>query len=177
MTTLPYPTPHDEEGRLAALAALAVFNTAPEDAFDIIVDLARHVFGVPIALVSLVGKDTQIFKAKVGLEVCSTSRNVSFCAHAIVQNEVLVIPDATRDPRFSSNALVTGAPYIRFYAGAPLIGPDGHGLGSLCIIDRKPRSLSDHDRTTLKKMSRMVVLRMQSRLVIETMRKIEAKAA
>ncbi len=94
---------------------------------------------MPIALVSLVGRDKQIFKARVGLDICETSRDVSFCAHAIVEREdVLVIPDARKDPRFASNPLVIGSPFIRFYAGAPLIGFAGQPLGTLCIIDRKP---------------------------------------
>ena len=177
MPNLSYPVPHDEAGRLEALASMAIFNTPPEEAFDIIVDLATHVFSVPTALVSLVGKDTQMFKARVGFDACSTSRNVSFCAHAIVQNDVFVIPDATRDPRFSSNPLVTGSPFIRFYAGAPLIGPGGHGLGTLCIIDRKPRAFSEHERLTLKKMARMVILRMQTRLAIEAIKTLSSEAA
>lgn len=98
-------------------------NAAPEAALDIIVDLAAHLFEVPIALVSLVGKDKQVLKTRVGIDVCETSRDVSCCAHAIVRwDEVLVVPDARRDRRFADNPLVTGDPYVRFYAGAPLIG-------------------------------------------------------
>ncbi|WAJ29438.1 GAF domain-containing protein [Antarcticirhabdus aurantiaca] len=164
-----YPVPHDEEARLSALAAMAVINTPPDRAFDIIVDLAAHLFEAPIALVSLVGRDKQIFKARVGLDVCETSRDVSFCAHAITRrDEVLVVSDARRDPRFATNPLVTGAPHIRFYAGAPLIGIGGQPVGTLCIIDRVPRpDLSEHERTTLQKLARMVVLRMMTRDVIE----------
>ncbi|WAJ31009.1 GAF domain-containing protein [Antarcticirhabdus aurantiaca] len=173
MSTCPsYPVPHDEEARLAALATMAVINTPPDRAFDIIVDLAAHLFEVPIALVSLVGRDRQVFKARVGLDVCETGRDVSFCAHAIVRrDEVLVVPDARRDPRFASNRLVTGDPHIRFYAGAPLIGLAGQPIGTLCIIDRVPRpDLSEHQRATLQKLARMVILRMMTREVIEANR-------
>lgn len=135
----------------------------------LIVDLAAHLFRVPIALVSIVGRDYQIFKARIGLDVCETGRDISFCAHAIVQREeVLVIPDASRDARFSANPLVTGAPFIRFYAGAPLIGLHGQPIGTLCILDRVPRAgLSDHEQMTLRKLSRMTILRMMTRTVIQ----------
>ncbi|GLQ38808.1 hypothetical protein GCM10007908_24280 [Rhizobium albus] len=139
-TTRSYPVPHDEEARLKALATMAVLNTPPDQAFDIILDLAKHLFQVPIALVSIVGRDKQIFKARLGLDVCETGRDISFCAHAIVQRDVLIITDASRDPRFSTNPLVTGEPFIRFYAGAPLIGLRGQPIGTLCILDRVPRT-------------------------------------
>jgi GAF domain-containing protein len=130
--------------------------------------LAAHLFSAPIALVSLVDRDKQIVKARVGLNICETSRNVSFCAHAIVEREdVLVIPDARKDPRFASNPLVTGSPFIRFYAGAPLIGFAGQPFGTLCIIDRKPRSgLSEHEKLTLTKLSRMATLQMKTKEII-----------
>lgn len=165
----PYPTPFDEQARLEALASMSIINTPPEQVLDVMVDFVAHLFNVPIALVSLVGRDKQLFKARVGLDVCETSRDVSFCTHAIVQpNEVFVVPDARKDPRFADNPLVTGAPYIRFYAGAPLIGFARQPLGTLCIIDRKPRAgLSDHEKLTLTKLARMVILRMKSREIID----------
>lgn len=133
------PVARDEEERLAALEAFAILDSEAEIEFDRLVRMAAGVFQVPIALVSLVHRDRQFFKAKVGLAVCETSRDVSFCAHAIAGDDVLVVPDAARDARFSENALVTGAPFIRFYAGAPLIAPSGHRVGSFCVIDTTPR--------------------------------------
>jgi GAF domain-containing protein len=164
-----YPVPHDEEARLKALATMAVLTTPPDEAFDLIVELATHLFKVPIALVSIVGRDHQIFKARVGLDVCETGRDVSFCAHAIVEPaEVMVVPDARRDPRFSTNRLVTGTPFIRFYAGAPLSGIQGQPIGTLCILDRVPRpGLTAHETITLQKLARMIILRMMTRTVIE----------
>jgi diguanylate cyclase (GGDEF)-like protein/PAS domain S-box-containing protein len=144
--------------------------------------LAADVFRTPIALVSLVARDRQFFRGQVGLEVSSTSRDVSFCAHAILDDAVLVVPDAMGDPRFAANPLVTGQPGIRFYAGAPLINPQGHRLGTLCVIDRAPRApLSEHDRSLLAKMAGLVMDRMeQSRLEIErkaTLARFESMAA
>lgn len=164
---LPYPLPINEEARLQVLDALKIFDTPPEEDFNLIVGLAAHLFQVPIALVSLVGKDRQCFKATVGLDVCGTGRDVSFCAHAILQDEVMIVEDAQRDPRFASNALVTGNPFIRFYAGAPLVASGGHKVGTLCIIDRVPRpALSDHDQITLKRLARMVIIRMHLRSLL-----------
>jgi GAF domain-containing protein len=167
-----HPIPFDEQARLEALASMSIINTPPEQALDVMVDFAAHLFNVPIALVSLIGKDKQVFKARVGLDICETSREVSFCSHAITQrNEVFVVPDARKDPRFAENPLVTGSPFIRFYAGAPLIGFARQPVGTLCIIDRKPRpGLSDHEKLTLTKLARMVILRMKSREIIDAAR-------
>lgn len=163
------PVPFDEQARLEALASTVIINSPAHQALDVIVDFAAHLFSVPIALVTLVGRDKQIFKARVGLDVCETSRDVSFCAHAIVEpEEVFVVPDAKKDPRFTENPLVTGSPFIRFYAGAPLIGFAGQPLGTLCIIDRKPRAdLTEHEKLTLTKLARMVILRMKSKEIID----------
>lgn len=130
-----------EENRLAALERYDILDTPPEEAFDRLVELATVIFDVPIALVSLVDRERQWFKACYGFDTRETSREVSFCAYAILADEVMVVPDATQDQRFRDNALVTGAPGIRFYAGAPLKTSDGHSLGSLCVIDTKPRAV------------------------------------
>lgn len=166
---VPYPVPYDEQARLEALASMAIINTTLEQALEVIVDFAAHLFSAPIALVSLVDRDEQVFKARVGLDVCGTSRDISFCAHAIVRrDEVLVVSDARKDPRFAENPLVTGSPFIRFYAGAPLIGFAGQPVGTLCIMDRKPRpALSEHEKLTLTKLARMVILRMTSKRIID----------
>ena len=117
-------------------------DTPSEHEYDQIVQMASRIFDVPIVLISLVHRDRQFFKARVGLDVCETGRDVSFCNFALMGRNVFLVPDALQDERFSSNALVVGAPYIRFYAGAPLITASGHVLGSLCLIDNKPRETS-----------------------------------
>lgn len=134
--------PRDEKVRLHALRELDILDTAPEERFDRLTRLAQQVFGVDIALVSLIDADRQWFKSKQGLDACETNRDISFCGHAILERDIFHIPNALFDPRFSDNPLVTGPPNIRFYAGAPL-RPDGqHSVGTLCIIDSKPRTLS-----------------------------------
>ncbi|TVV71641.1 putative bifunctional diguanylate cyclase/phosphodiesterase [Sphingomonas solaris] len=158
--------PHlfNEDARLASLAEYDLLSGTDDVDLDQIVQLAARLFDVPIALVSLVERDTQTFKARVGIDVCGTDRHISFCAHAIAQDDVFVIPDALLDIRFADNPLVTGDPGIRFYAGIPLRSPTGHALGSLCIIDRRPRNgLSVGERTNLHTLARIVVDRMEMR--------------
>ena len=166
MSALPQRTPDDEERRLATLGRYGVLDTPPEQAFDDLTRLAAQVLDVPIALVSLIDRDRQWFKSSVGIEVCSTPREFAFCDHAIRQAGVMVIEDARQDPRFAGNPLVTGDPFIRFYAGAPLIADDGSALGTLCVIDSQPRSFDAASRETLALLSRQVmaqlVLRKQS---------------
>ncbi|MDP9316286.1 MAG: PAS domain S-box protein, partial [Chloroflexota bacterium] len=135
------PLPSNEAQRLSALRALHILDTPAEERFDRITRLAQRLFDVPIALVSLVDENRQWFKSCQGLDLTETPRSSSFCAHAILGDDILVIPDATQDPRFADNPFVTGHPYIRFYAGCPLEGTDGSKFGSLCIIDQRPREL------------------------------------
>jgi len=137
--------PKNEEERLKALTSLNILDTSSEERFDRLARMAKRMFDVPIALVSLVDENRQWFKACIGLSVSETSRDVSFCGHAILGNEVFIIPDATIDERFHDNPLVTSCPYIRFYAGCPLRYADGLMLGTLCIIDTKPRSMNNDD--------------------------------
>ncbi|MGB0766546.1 MAG: HD-GYP domain-containing protein [Phycisphaeraceae bacterium] len=151
------PKPDNESERLKALRAYDLLDTEATQGFDDIVNLAAHLFDVPTALVSLIDDDRQWFKAKCGLDACETSRDVSFCGHAILQSGVMVVEDATRDKRFADNPLVTGEPNIRFYAGAPLVDPDGMLLGTLCLIDYKPRGLCDRDRELLTKLAKQVI--------------------
>ena len=161
----------NEQNRLAALQRYDVLDTPPEEAFDRIVDLATIIFDVPIALVSLVDRERQWFKACYGLDVRETSREVSFCAHAILSDKVMVVPDAAQDPRFRDNALVTGGPGIRFYAGAPLRTADGHNLGSLCIIDTKPRAaFTAAQQSILAGLAAQVVDELELRLAAERLR-------
>ena len=137
--------PDNEAARLAALYELLILDTPPEERFDKIARFAADEFDMPIVLVTLVDAERQWFKARVGTQVCETGRDVSFCAHAILHDEIMVVEDALQDPRFADNPLVTGAPHIRFYAGAPLALPSGLRLGTLCLIDRRPRTLDPLD--------------------------------
>lgn len=144
-----------EAARLHCLRRMQILDTSAEDAFDAITRAAARHFNVPIALVSLVDEKRQWFKSRVGLDVCETSREDSFCAHAIVRRELLVVEDALKDERFIDNPLVTGAPFIRFYAGAP-VNINGHDIGTLCIIDTKPRTLEQSDRLEFIKLAHLV---------------------
>jgi diguanylate cyclase (GGDEF)-like protein len=147
--------PDDESMRLDGLKSLNILDTQPEERFDRLTRMARRVFDVPIALVSLVDENRQWFKSCIGLDVSETSRDISFCGHAILDNEVFIIPDAKEDERFFDNPLVTDAPYIRFYAGCPLRLLDGSRLGTLCIIDREPREFTEDDIEILKDLAAM----------------------
>lgn len=149
--------PADDEERLAELRRFDVLDTPPDERFDRLTRLVADLLDVPIALVSLVDRDRQWFKAKVGLDVDETRRDVSFCAHAILGDDVFVVPDAARDERFADNPLVTGDPSIRFYAGAPLRTRGGFRVGTLCAIDRIPRELSDAHRRLLVDLADVVV--------------------
>jgi diguanylate cyclase (GGDEF)-like protein len=149
-------TPPNERQRLATLRSLKLLDTPPEERFDRITRLARNVFGVPIALVTLVDAERQWFKSNQGLKGRETPRSISFCGHTILQDHPMVVEDARTDDRFSDNPSVTGDPNVRFYAGYPLSAPDGSKLGSLCIIDRKPRKLSDTERETLVTLGRLI---------------------
>jgi diguanylate cyclase (GGDEF)-like protein/PAS domain S-box-containing protein len=159
-----FPIAEDESERLVALNSFGIVDTPPEHEFDQIAGLAARVFDVPIALISLVEESRQFFKAKVGIDTCEMSRDVSFCAHAIMGTEVFVVADATKDARFAANPIVTGPPFIRFYAGAPLVAPSGHRLGSLCIIDDKPHDrFTDEQARMLASLAALVMDRMEMR--------------
>ena len=154
----------DETRRIAVLDDYRVLDTPPEAEFDRIVQLAANLFGVPIALVSLVHAERQFFKARIGLKVCETSREVSFCAHALASYEVLVVPDALADPRFADNPLVTGEPFIRFYAGVPIVSPEGHKLGTVCVIDTVARSpLTDQQEKLLQSLAQIAMDQLERR--------------
>lgn len=153
---LPPKKPADENGRLASLRSLGVLDTVPEERFDRITRIAKRLFDVPIALVSLVDEDRQWFKSRQGLEAFETPRDISFCGHAILSAEIFVIPDALEDERFRDNPLVLGPPNIRFYAGRPLTLSNGERIGTLCIIDRVPRQLNDEDAAMLDDLAQVV---------------------
>ena len=149
-------SPFDETARLLSLHSLRILDTPSEERFDRITRMAKRMFGVEICLISLVDSHRQWFKSKQGLEACETSREISFCGHAINSDSVMIIGDASRDPRFSDNPLVVDAPFIRFYAGCPVRGPKGYRIGTLCLIDKEPRGLSLEDQETLKDFAAMV---------------------
>ncbi|RYF25440.1 MAG: GAF domain-containing protein [Comamonadaceae bacterium] len=151
------PTPADEDDRLHALRELLILDTPPEERFDRIVAFAAQEFDMPMAFVTLVDAERQWFKARVGSDTVETARDVSFCAHAILQDEPLVIENALQDDRFHDNPLVTGDPHIRFYAGAPLALPGGQSVGTLCIIDRQPRALDRVELAILKSLRDLAV--------------------
>lgn len=151
------PLPGNESQRLQSLRALGVLDTQPEERFDRLTRLARRFFQVPIALVSLVDSDRQWFKSRDGTETRETPREHSFCAHAILDDDaIMIVPDAAADERFSANPLVTGAPEIRFYAGCPVKAPDGSTLGTLCVIDHEPRELEADDAMVLRDLAELV---------------------
>jgi PAS domain S-box-containing protein len=155
--------PPDEAERLAALRAYEILDTPPEQAFDDLVAVASTVCETPIALISLVDEERQWFKARVGLDVRETSREVSFCAHAILETGTMVIEDAMADDRFHDNPLVTGEPRIRFYAGAPIRTPEGHPIGTLCVIDHQERSLTPEQQQVLEALARRVTSELELR--------------
>lgn len=147
--------PNNEESRLNNLRSLSVLDTPPEERFDRLTRLAKKLFDVPIALVSLIDENRQWFKSCVGLDTNETSRDISFCGHAILGDETFIIPDATKDDRFADNPLVLNEPKIRFYAGCPLRYLDGSHLGTLCIIDKIPRKLDEEELSALKDLAEL----------------------
>ncbi|WP_416769697.1 diguanylate cyclase [Pseudomonas sp. RHF3.3-3] len=147
--------PANETARVEKLRSLNILDTPPEERFDRLTRLAKRLFDVPIALVSLVDENRQWFKSCVGLTASETPRDISFCGHAILGDQVLMIPNAESDERFHDNPLVTGAPGIRFYAGCPLTVGEGNKLGTLCLIDTKPRTLNDEERSLLCDLAQM----------------------
>lgn len=147
--------PHDEQARLLTLKCLGVLDTLPEERFDCLTRMAKRVFGVPIALVSLVDEERQWFKSCAGLDVRETPRSISFCGHAILGDEIFVVPNALEDERFADNPLVAGELGIRFYAGCPLRALNGKNLGALCIMDRQPRNFDEEDCRALKDLALM----------------------
>lgn len=158
------PDPAQEAARLAELKRLDILDSFEEQAYDDITRMAADICGTPIALISLVDERRQWFKSRVGLQARETPRELAFCAHAIeTPSQPMVVPDATKDLRFVANALVTSDPNIRFYAAAPLVTSSGHALGTVCVIDREPRDISQAQVEQLQFLAQQVVLMLEAR--------------
>lgn len=159
-----YPVPTNERERLEALADFNLMDTPPEQEFDRLAELGARLFDVPTVLISLIAEDKQFFKARVGFDPCETSREISFCTYAIMQDDILFVPDALEDIRFNRNPLVVGPPHIRFYAGKPLVTAAGARIGTICLIDSQPReAFTPQDRKNLADLAALVMDRMEMR--------------
>ena len=154
---IPAPIPTDDDRRLQALRELLILDTPPEERFDGVVRFAADEFEMPMVLVSLVDANRQWFKARVGMDACESDRETSFCGHAIMQPQMLIVEDALNDERFHDNPFVVGDPHLRFYAGAPLQLPGGEIVGTLCMIDSKPRTLDAVDQAIFGALRELVV--------------------
>lgn len=166
------PTLLSDAERISALNRMNLLSMPAEADIDRIVQFAGEYFGTPIALFSLIDHDRQWFKSRFGLDVPETPRNISFCGHAIAQEEAFVVDDAAKDSRFSDNPLVTGGPKVGFYAGMPIKAPDGQNVGTLCIIDQAPRHFSDHDRERLRDFAWWLQLALDKRVLSESQQEL-----
>ncbi|HYN93930.1 MAG TPA: GAF domain-containing sensor histidine kinase [Pilimelia sp.] len=169
------PIPADEADRVRALRELDVLDTPPDEEFDQIVALASRICGVPMSLVSLIDTDRQWFKARLGIDVAETSRDLSFCAYAILGRDLLVVPDARTDVRFADNPAVRGDPGIRFYAGAPLVTTGGFPLGTLCVVDAQPRRLTLEQLQALRALARQVTAQLELRHSAASLSRAQAR--
>jgi two-component system, NtrC family, sensor kinase len=167
----------NEESRLAALQLYQILDTGEEQVYDDLTKIAAYIADTPMALISIVDRDRQWFKSRVGIDIAETKREYSFCAHAIKTPRMpFLVRDAKRDDRFASNPLVTGDPNIRFYFGAPLLMGDKNALGSLCVLDTKPRELSLRQIEALTALSRQVVLMLEIRKNVAALGAVAAEA-
>ena len=158
-----HPLPRNETARLAAVAASGLVDSAPEPVFDRLTWLATQVTDCPIALITVLTSRRQWFKSRIGVDLAETPRDWAFCSHAIVQEEPLMVEDASRDARFAANPLVTGPLHVRFYAGVPLVDAGGHPLGTLCVLDREPRRLRAREIKALQELAAIAVEELRRR--------------
>ncbi len=169
--------PEDEPERLEALRRYGAFGMLRSSVFDDIARLAAFICRTPVSMISLLDSNRQWFLATTGLRSCETSREVSFCAHALVGPEMLVVEDTQLDARFCRNPLVTGEPFVRFYAGAPLLTADGYALGTLCVVDYVPRSLSSEQREALRSLSHLAMGQLECSRLKREMRDLKQSSA
>jgi len=160
------PLPADEAERLKVLAACAILDSPPEQSYDDLTQLAAYVCGTPMALVSLIDANRQWFKSRIGVRPSQTGREISFCAYTILRPEPLIVADTLRDPRFLGSSLVIGEPFIRFYAGVPLRTREGYALGTLCVLDQKPRQLEPEQLDQLKALARLAAFLLELRRAV-----------
>lgn len=162
-TRFAIPIPHNEKERVAALQSYQILDTPCESEFDDITLMAAQLCNAPMATISFVDRNRQWFKSKIGIDLNETPRDIAFCAHAIMHRDVFILPDASVDPRFARNPMVTGEPRIRFYAGVPLVTENDEALGTLCVLDRVPRNLTTRQKSALIALSRLVLQRLEQR--------------
>lgn len=172
---MPAPIPRNEAERLKSLQNLHILDTPSEAAYDDLTRLAAYVCDAPMATITLVDEDRQWFKSRIGITAQETPRSVSFCAHAIAQNELFVVPDATKDARFSGSPLVLDDPNIRFYAGMPIVSPEGFHVGTMCVLDKKPRELTEEKQVALRVLARQVAAQFQMRRQLLELKEARAK--
>lgn len=169
------PKPKNEKQRLESLKALNILDTLSEVEYDQITEIASQICDTPIALVSLVDENRQWFKSKIGLEATETPRDLAFCAHAILQDDVFIVENPSTDTRFFDNPLVTGGPCVQFYAGAPILSPDGFAIGTVCVIDQIKRKLNAQQISALKALSNQITLILNNRVQIKQLKETEEK--
>src|SRR3954467_10478404 len=157
------PIPENEAARLETLRQYEILDTDPEESFNDLTRLAAYICDTPIALITLIDEHRQWFKARFGVRQRETHRDISFCAYAILQDGPFIVPDALADERFKTNPMVTSEPHIRFYAGSPLVSPEGFKIGTLCVIDNKPKELSPKQIAALKILGNQVITQLDLR--------------
>ncbi len=163
------PLPPDEPLRLRTLQEYHILDTLPEQTYDDLTFLASLICGTPTALLTIVDEDRQWFKSRLGFDMSQTPRDQAFCSHAILTPDLMLIPNTTEDERFADNPLVVSGPAIRFYAGAPLVTAEGAALGTLCVIDKKPRELTAEQQEALRALGRQAVAQLEMRRLLSDM--------